>query len=238
MQIRLPVAMHRQPDDRSCGPTCLEAVYRYLGDPVDTHGLVDEIPQLDSGGTLAVHLGCHALRRGYQSEIYTYNLQMFDPTWFRPGVDLRGKLEAQLRHKGDDERMVVASRLYLEYLHLGGTVRYEPLTLGLVLGLLHRKSPILTGLSATYLYSASRERPEDDKPDDICGSPVGHFVLLCGADVDARTVEVADPWPRGPSESLVHELPFERVVAAVLLGVLTYDANLLTISPEAPARPA
>ena len=30
-QLRLPVDIEPQPDDTTCGPTCLHAVYRYLG---------------------------------------------------------------------------------------------------------------------------------------------------------------------------------------------------------------
>ena len=37
--------------------------------------------------TLAVLLGCHALRRGYEATIYTFNLQVFDPTWFEEPTD-------------------------------------------------------------------------------------------------------------------------------------------------------
>jgi len=36
-----------------------------------------------TGGTLAVNLANHALRRGYRALIVTYNLTVFDPSWFR-----------------------------------------------------------------------------------------------------------------------------------------------------------
>jgi hypothetical protein len=50
-----------------------------------------------------VWLACHALRRGYDATIYTYNLQLFDPTWFVNGeaVNLADRLEAQRRAKPD-----------------------------------------------------------------------------------------------------------------------------------------
>ena len=47
------------------------------------------------------------------------------------------------------------------------------------------KIPILTGLSATYLYRQEREyqtSPGKTKCDDVRGLPVGHFVVLCGFD--------------------------------------------------------
>ena len=73
------VTMQPQPDDMTCGPTCLHAVYRYFDDDVPLEQVVGEASMLDEGGTLAVLLGCHAQRRGYEASIYTYNLDVFDP---------------------------------------------------------------------------------------------------------------------------------------------------------------
>jgi hypothetical protein len=73
-----------QPDNLTCGPTCLHAVYRFFRDQLPLEQVIQETPQLFEGGTLAVLLGCHALRRGYDVTILTCNLQVFDPTWFQP----------------------------------------------------------------------------------------------------------------------------------------------------------
>jgi hypothetical protein len=60
----LPVEMSPQPDDVTCGPTCLTALYRYFGEEVSVDAVRGEVAQLAGGGTLAVILGCHALKRG------------------------------------------------------------------------------------------------------------------------------------------------------------------------------
>ena len=60
-----------QPDDSSCGPTCLHAVYRHYGDTVPLSTLTSEVAYLPSGGTLAVLLACHALELGYSEVIYS-----------------------------------------------------------------------------------------------------------------------------------------------------------------------
>ncbi|MGH7163181.1 MAG: hypothetical protein ACREID_06840, partial [Planctomycetota bacterium] len=73
MEKRLELEMLPQPDDAACGPTCLHAVYRYHDDPIPLAHILEEIPRLKEGGTLAVFLACHALRRGYRATIYTYN---------------------------------------------------------------------------------------------------------------------------------------------------------------------
>ncbi len=85
-----------QPTETTCGPTCLHALYRYFGERISLDRIIKEIPYLEEGGTLAVTLGNHALSRGYKATIYTYNLHIFDPTWFlHPGADLRRFLVAQ-----------------------------------------------------------------------------------------------------------------------------------------------
>jgi hypothetical protein len=43
---------------------------------------------------------------------------------------------------------------------------------------------------------------------------------------------IADPLRPNPvSDSRYYEAPIDRVVGAILLGILTYDANLLIIEP-------
>src|SRR5262249_18239464 len=162
-----------------CGPTCLHALYRYYDDELPLEAVIEQVPSLEGGGTLAVLLGCHALRRGYDATIYTYNLKLFDPTWFRPDAPpLPGRLRAQLVAK-ESPRLPPPTAPFLEFPRRGGTVRMEDLTGDLIRRYLTRRIPILTGLSATYLYRDMREHGPDGVPDDIQGLPSGHFVVLC-----------------------------------------------------------
>ena len=231
-----------QPDDTTCGPTCLHAVYRYFGEQLSLKDVIDQVGRLQSGGTLAVFLGCHALQQGYRARIYTFNLQVFDPTWFvTEGVDLRQKLLAQKAVK-QSSRLRAATGAYIEFLDLGGELRMEVLTAGLIRKYLRRKVPILTGLSATFLYGEAREvaldPPQNGRtsaPDDVRGNPSGHFVVLCGYDPVRRTVLVADPLDSNPiAGDHQYAVDIDRVFAAIMLGVVTYDANLLLIEPKSP----
>jgi hypothetical protein len=225
--------IQRQPDDSTCGPTCLHAVYRYFKDPVALDDVIAEVPRLAGGGTLAVSLANHALRRGYRALIVTYNLTVFDPSWFQGEPhDLAERLSAQRQAKRDP-RLGEATELYLEFLRLGGELTMEDLSPGLLRRWLELRRPILTGLSATFLYRCARETGDDVlREDDIHGVPTGHFVVLCGWDAEERKVQVADPYQDAPRFSEhIYWLPVERVINAILLGVLTYDANLLVLDP-------
>lgn len=233
----LPLDMLPQPDEWTCGPTCLHAVYRYFGEKMDLSTIIHRVPKLDDGGTLAVLLGCDALAHGYAARIYTYNLTVFDPSWFREGVDLAEKLREQAESK-QDKKLRLATRGYLEFLRLGGQVRMQDLSTTLIRKYLARNIPLLTGLSSTYLYQEARElnNPSQDKS-DIAGYPQGHFVVLRGYDKETKLVTVADPYSKNPwSTNLDYQVSLERVVCAVLLGVLTYDANFLVIHPKNSAN--
>jgi hypothetical protein len=222
-----------QPDQFTCGPTCLQAVYRYYGDSVPLPKVIDEIPQLEDGGTLAVVMACHALARGYQATIYTYNVNVFDPTWFADGSALLAERLAAQEKVADSKRVKMACREYLDFIRLGGKLRMEDLTSELIRRFLKNSTPILTGLSATYLYRAKREFGRESIPDDVRGAPVGHFVVLCGYDQSNRTVLVADPLHPNPFASQqTYAVEIDRLKNAILLGIVTHDANLLIIEPR------
>jgi hypothetical protein len=238
--FKLPI--RPQPTDTSCGPTCLASVYEYFGQATDVADVVTEIGQLDGGGTLAVDLACHALHRGYQAAIVTYNLQLFDPTWFSDAGEMISvevmisKLTEQFAIKRDrrgldQSRFRAATSRYIEFVKLGGQIRMQPMGEDLITSTLEQKIPILCGLSATYLYHESRETAAGDG-DDVAGEPTGHFVVLHGYDSTHNRVWIADPLQPNPiAATKSYTAPLSRVMSAVLLGIVTYDANLLMITP-------
>lgn len=233
MNTRLKFEIQRQPDDFTCGPTCLHALYRYYGGKHSLEDVIARTEKLEDGGTLGVLLACDALRQGYEAKIFTYNLQVFDPTWFASdAIDVRAKIEAR-RDLRKEKKLKAACQAYLNFLDLGGELRFEDLKTSLIRRYLNRNQPILTGLSATYLYRTAREWGPKFDPDDVQGSPAGHFVVLCGYDKEEREVLVADPLiPNPVSKTHIYPVDIDRVICSILLGIVTYDANLVIISPK------
>lgn len=234
MLTHLQFNIHAQPDDVTCGPTCLQAVYRYYGDNLPLKRVIEETPQLEEGGTLAVYLACHALERGYTAKIYTYNLHMFDPTWFAPPLaNLREKLQAQMKHKRAP-KFRAACQAYIDFIEAGGRILFRDLTPSLIRGYLRQGIPILTGLNATYLYSCARERMVGMRSvyDDVAGDPSGHFVVLHGYNKKTKDIYVADPYALNPAQTQLYPVRVERLLCAIMLGIVTYDANLLIIQPS------
>lgn len=231
---RLQFDIQPQPDDFTCGPTCLHAIYRFYGRTIPLADLIEAVPKTPSGGTADVYLANDALQRGYRVTIHTHNIRLFDPTWFHPGVDIAAKLRAQSAFKGT-QRPVFAqlTEAYLEFFRLGGQLRLTDLTSGFLRKHLQRGVPLLTGLSSTYLYRHPREYGDDDHDDDVRGEPQGHFVVLCGYHGESRTVLVADPFEENPLAPGQHyEVALDRAIGAIMLGVLTHDASIVVIEPD------
>jgi hypothetical protein len=228
-----------QPDDETCGPTCLQAVYGFYGDPVALEQVIAEVTPLATGGTLGAYLGLHALQRGYEASLYTYNLDVFDPSWFdEEPLRLSERLQQQALIKTGDG-LQAATRAYLQFLASGGRVRFEELGPDVIRGPLLRGQPVMTGLSATYLYNCAREvfRNGRSQYDSIAGRATGHFVVVHGYDPTTDSVLVADPLhdnPRFGTSS--YRVGIVRLLGAIMLGVLTYDANILTIEPPDEAQ--
>lgn len=238
-----------QPTDTTCGPTCLHSVYRHFNDPIQLDAVIADIPELpeQGGGVLDVFLGLHALRRGYSATIYTFNVTLFDPTWFpvRDPAELVANLRAQAAAKdGQGWKFDVATQGYIDFLEAGGRVEMVDLTADLVRRHLKRGQPLLTGLSATWLYRSVREVARTNTDDAVRGEPAGHFVVLCGYDSDTRTAWLADPYADHPyadmpgDSPLVYPVKLSRLISAILLGVVTFDANLLAIRPHGRPRSA
>lgn len=235
----IDITIQPQPDDETCGPTSLHAIYHYYGLDLPLSEIIAGVDRSLSGGTLTPMLGTHALQHGFQACIYVYNLNLFDPTWFHNGqVEnrfLMGKLEAQMQYK-NDPAITKATLALFDYLKLGGKICSHSLNVDLLKKYFNRKIPILTALSATYLYRSARERytPEGKSIyDDVCGEPCGHFVVLCGYDEKKRLVVIADPHAENPLfHNHYYKVSINRLINSIMLGVLTYDANLLIIEPK------
>ncbi len=233
MRSPLKLEILPQPDDTTCGPTCLHAVYNYFGDSVDLSQVIREVHYLEDGGTLAVLLANHALKRGYQATLYSYNLHVFDPTWTELSTpDLITKLKLQNEFK-TGRKFQKATNAYIEFFELGGVVKFKDLNPALIRSLLKKEIPVLTGLSATYLYQCAREFGPNCDYDDIRGLPTGHFVVLSGYDEAEKTVRVADPIRHHPGDlGQYYDVRMDRLINAILLGILTYDANILVLEPS------
>jgi hypothetical protein len=136
------------------------------------------------------------------------------------------------------KKFIEATQAYQEFLHLNGKIAFDDLTPELLTHHFNQNIPVLAGLSATYLYQSAREYTNSKNQvihDDIRGLPSGHFVVLCG--MAQGSVLVSDPYPGNPfSGGHYYKIPVSRLLNAIMLGIITYDANLLIVSNQIPAN--
>lgn len=229
----LTVPIYQQPDETTCGPTCLHSIYQYYEKPFTLSSVIEDVDQFEEGGTIGVLLANDALTKGFKATIYSYNLQIFDPTWFvLKRQEMIEKLKAQLAQKNTD-KLKIASEAYIKFLELGGRLKFEDLRSVIIRRYLKMNQPVIAGLSATYLYKSMREFGADLDYDDLRGEPSGHFVVLHGYDRETREVYIADPIKSNPTGSgTFYRMSIDRVINSILLGIVTYDANLIIITPK------
>jgi len=237
----LPIDISSQPNDETCGPTSLQAIYKYYGLDITLETVISEVERSLSGGTLAPLLGKHAITKNFNVTLYVNNLLIFDPSWFEfkhnanTAIFLIEKLREQRSYQ-EDPAILQASRAAESFLENGGDIQFKTVNTRLLKYYFDQNIPIITGLSATYLYRSPRERFTETGIsiyDDVRGLPCGHFVILCGYDEHHRLVVVADPHQENPiSHDNYYKVSAARLINAIMLGVLTFDANLLIIQPK------
>ncbi|OGV27725.1 MAG: peptidase-C39 like family protein [Legionellales bacterium RIFCSPHIGHO2_12_FULL_37_14] len=237
----LAVEINAQPDDETCGPTCLHAIYKHYNFNITHEQVIKEVERSLSGGTLAALLGKHALRNNFSVSLYANNIRLLDPSWFWHADDAKTnqylieKLRAQRPYQ-EDPGIIQDSKAIESFLELGGKLKFRTINPSLLKKYFNKGVPIITGLSSTYLYRCPRERfTEEGKSiyDDLRGMPCGHFVILSGYDENNRLVLVADPHRKNPiSHNNYYKVSVNRLINAIMLGVFTHDANLLIIQPK------
>lgn len=221
-----------QPTETSCGPTCLHAVYQHFEDNYGLEKLIADIPENPDGGTYSVMLANHALKRGYQATIYSYNLRVFDPTWADHSSSEIAKKLAIRREHSHSKRGRANLSAYIEFLESGGKMRFDELDSALLAMLLAHGTPVIAGLNSTHLYRNSRVK-RSGKDDDVIGEVEGHFVTLFEYDHANKQILVADPYHKNPlSDSQIYAIDPQRLINSIMLGIVTYDANLLLIDKK------
>ncbi|MEZ6139374.1 MAG: cysteine peptidase family C39 domain-containing protein [Zavarzinella sp.] len=234
--IHLKFKVTPQPTETTCGPAVLHSIYRYWDLEISLPRVLREVEQMDGGGTYSVYLAHDAIKRGLRARIYTCDLQLFDPSWFASRtIDLRTKLWQQIKAGHLTKRLNVHARAYLDFLDAGGEILMrEPATL-LISRFLRQRIPVIAGLCSTWLYRSTRERWHNEQsiPDDITGTPTGHFVVVHGIDPTRRRFDIADPLLQKPFPGRHnYDVPIRRFFNALMLGIMTNDAKLLVIEPR------
>jgi hypothetical protein len=224
-----PFRIEAQPDDDTCGATALHAVYRHFGDDMSLERTIREVHHLADGGTLEVLLGIHALRRGYQVKLHSYNLQRVRPLVGgpSPGRNAPGSCWPNRASRKARSCRPPAWPIAIPQGRRRGALR-RPLPCPPAR--LLRPGPAGAHGPQRHLPLPQQTRVRrvskgESIYDDLRGKPMGHFVVLCG--MERKMVLVADPYQDNPVQpDLYYHVPVGRLINAIMLGIVTYDANI------------
>lgn len=232
MKLELIHPIETQPDCITCGPCALHSIYHHYQDSIGLDEVIQQVRYMPMGGTLSVFLGCHALNRGYSATLHSFNLDVIDPTWFRgKQINLLQKLKQQVMSH-DDSKVIEATQAYIEFLELGGKINFQTVSFEQIQNYIKNRTPILSGINATYFYQTMRDYTNKDNRvvyDEWEGRPSGHFIVIYDYDQNQQ-LAVADPFSPHPLSRQHHySVSYTHWLHAMLLGVLTYDAEFLII---------
>ena len=138
-----------------------------------------------------------------------------------------------MEHK-TSRRFLAVADAYIKYLEAGGEISFDDMSTGLLAKHLNENLPVLCGLCATYLYDCAREVFENGQAhfDDIKGELTGHFVVAYHIN-SSGFLQIADPYHANPlASNKYYEVPVQKFINAVHLGIVSYDANILIIKNE------
>ncbi|MBN1900523.1 hypothetical protein JW926_04265 [Candidatus Sumerlaeota bacterium] len=223
--FKLDIAPEIQPDDISCGLSCLKMVLDYYDQEQDMQALSEICPPLYDIGLFDSQLGKTAIDLGFDVTIYTYNYRIFHPIWNRLHLsDLIGKLVIK-QACAMTPHQALSARHYIEYLQKGGELLFYPLSKELILAHLDQEIPVIAALDMSFLYDCVAFY------DEFSEYRATHFVIIHGYDPKRNVFHVCDPWHSIPipHENGRYAVDADRVINAIFLGQDRNDSSLIVI---------
>jgi peptidase C39-like protein len=221
----LPIRSEIQPDDTSCGISCLKMLLAFHGISLSFDEMREIIPPLPDIGLYDSHVGKAALDLGFSVTIYSYNYTIFHPLWNHL---TRKDLIRHLSTKNKSSMTPLqefATKSYIEFMEAGGEVLFYPLSKELLLAFFEKGLPVMVALDMCFLYDSMVYYENTTEP------RATHFVVLHGYNPENNTFRISDPWHSIPLPNNMGQfsLDADRVINAIFLGQNRNDAAVVVI---------
>jgi len=226
--FHIPLEPVCQPDECSCGLSCLKMVLACHGRSFFHDDLNELTPPNPDIGLYDSHLGLAAIQLGFAATIYTYNYRIFHPIWNRLSrKDLMGKL-ATRQMCAMTPQQALAAELYIEFLRAGGELLFYPLSRELILAHFNRDLPLIAALDMSFLYDCMAFY------DEFSEHRATHFVVLHGYNPEDNTFFISDPWYSIPlpNKNGQYYIDADRVINAIFLGQERNDSAIIVIQKK------
>lgn len=216
----------------TCGPSALQQILAYYGVKKSLNEILKNFKMYEYG-TWDFDLLSYVLRLGFKAEITTYNLDIFDPTWFKLSrKKLIKKLKSRLKYAKPFHKQGIRS--CIRFLELGGRIRFKIITEKIIKDYLRKKIPVIACFCFTALWKCKRAYSKKTKKgyksisNDIRGVPEGHFIVISGYAKDKFFV--TDPSYNIPvSKTGKYSVPIKDLIAYILMKDY---GNICVIKPK------
>ncbi|MCM8820060.1 MAG: hypothetical protein NC925_04615 [Candidatus Omnitrophica bacterium] len=159
---------------QNCGLTSLNLLFRYY----KISGIPKDLIRKNRNNSLWISdLGIIALKKGFKVNLFTYSQRIFKPEWF----DLpKHRILQKLYRKEKNLLINLARKSIIEFLKLGGEIKFKILNAKTLKFYIKNKKPLLMTVSSGIIHHRSM--------------PGGHFVVLIG--YDKRNFIILNPGER------------------------------------------
>lgn len=229
MKLRVPRFKQRP---FTCGSSALQQVLAYYGVKKSLNEVLKNVKTYKYGSW-----GCdvlsYALKLGFEAEIITRDLNIFDPTWFKLDRNkLIKKLKSRIKYAKKNDKHGITG--YTRFLELGGRIRFGIITENMIKDYLKKKIPVIACICSTALWKCKRIYSKKigegyrSIPSDVKGKPEGHFLVISGYTKDKFIV--TDPHYKIPnSKTGIYTVPTKDLIAFILMWEY---GNVCVIKPK------
>lgn len=160
--MELNFSLNSKPYYQNCGLKCLDALFQYYRIDKTPKDLIKK----DTNKPLWISdLGSLVLGAGLPVTLFTYSQKIFRPEWFNFS---KQKIFAKLRKREKNLLIDRARRSILDFLKLGGKLKFEVLNAERLKYYIKNKKPVLLAASSSIIHHRFMLS--------------GHFVVLIGYD--------------------------------------------------------
>lgn len=177
-QDKIPVPRFEQKQRVWCGPAALQSMLAFNKCFVMQEEIVNFV-NLDEGCYIQ-DLGAFALSKGFNVEVFSYDMIYLDPTWSSlSNNDLIERMNARLHHVKSSKSSSANFKSLINYVSNGGKLSISLPKKEQIISLLQENKPILAIVNSNSLYDRAR-LDYNGKTNDVTGTVGGHFLVIVG----------------------------------------------------------
>ena len=169
---------YNQQQSKTCGLACLRMIFSNFSDYISEKELVKQV-KVHSFGIFSTDLAIIALKKGYKTTLYTFNLPLFSKYNIEFGTLVNLKLIRKISPKPSSKKAYDSIKNYLKY---GGVLYYDYPRLELLEKYLDQEWPCLISFNTA---STGKYYKKWDN---------GHYNVVHGIDKHHVNILDPDPW--------------------------------------------